>query len=273
MSLPGSGTIKLSEVKAEFGKGNNLLDYLGEGGVTGSAPLKLTDFYGTSAVPPITDTEWNNWIQGQATRSSQADEVLMGFNTPEYGAFCNVYPINQTVPGDTDHSSELYGTPYYYGQPDPPYMGVGRYNRGWCGDPYNGGGWVGSKFSRIIQHAVENQQEWNDLVGGSTRVGVEYSYDGPARGREMTRIDRNGYWGPNMYTNDEIYCNRIEMVYWRNKDGTMWKRQYAEPRVQITSLTREAEDIKARREKALKELAERKTPLELPPWQQQGEKE
>lgn len=49
-SLPGSGTIKLSEIKAEFGKGNNLLNYLGEGGVTSSAPLKLTDFYGASGV-------------------------------------------------------------------------------------------------------------------------------------------------------------------------------------------------------------------------------
>jgi hypothetical protein len=51
--LPTAGTdvIKLSQVKAEFGKGDNLLDYLGEGGVTSSAPLKLTDFYGTSAAP------------------------------------------------------------------------------------------------------------------------------------------------------------------------------------------------------------------------------
>lgn len=47
--LPSSGTIKLSEVKDEFGKGNSLLGYLGEGGVTSSAPLKLTDFYGTAA--------------------------------------------------------------------------------------------------------------------------------------------------------------------------------------------------------------------------------
>lgn len=53
MSLPSSGTIKLSEIKAEFGKGNNLLDYLGEGGVTGSAPLKLTDFYGTQSGPTV----------------------------------------------------------------------------------------------------------------------------------------------------------------------------------------------------------------------------
>jgi hypothetical protein len=47
--LPASGTIRLSQVKTEFDKGNNLLDYLGEGGVTSSAPLKLTDFYGTVA--------------------------------------------------------------------------------------------------------------------------------------------------------------------------------------------------------------------------------
>jgi len=47
-ALP-TGTIKLSQVKEEFAKGDNLLDYLGEGGVTSSAPLKLTDFRGTSA--------------------------------------------------------------------------------------------------------------------------------------------------------------------------------------------------------------------------------
>jgi hypothetical protein len=47
--LPASGTIRLSEIKTEFGKGNNLLDYLGEGGVASSAPIKLTDFYGTSS--------------------------------------------------------------------------------------------------------------------------------------------------------------------------------------------------------------------------------
>ena len=45
--LPGSGTIKLSEIKSEFKKGNNLLAYLGAAsGVPSSAPLKLTDFYG-----------------------------------------------------------------------------------------------------------------------------------------------------------------------------------------------------------------------------------
>jgi len=65
--LPGSGTIKLSEIKTEFSKGSNLLDYLGEGGVTSSAPLKLSDFYGASSGISITfpDTaatysEWFN---------------------------------------------------------------------------------------------------------------------------------------------------------------------------------------------------------------------
>ena len=70
MSLPASGTIRLSEIKTEFGKGNNLLDYLGEGGVTGSAPLSLRDFYGTSAKPPDiinmpgVGTAYKAWIHG-----------------------------------------------------------------------------------------------------------------------------------------------------------------------------------------------------------------
>lgn len=59
--LPPSGTIKQSEVIAEFGKGNNLLDYLGEGGVTGSAPLKLTDFYGKSSGPQLPTTPQHTW--------------------------------------------------------------------------------------------------------------------------------------------------------------------------------------------------------------------
>jgi hypothetical protein len=58
--LPSSGTIKLSEVKAEFGKGNNLLGYLGEGGVTSSAPLKLTDFYGTAASDAVSSENFGN---------------------------------------------------------------------------------------------------------------------------------------------------------------------------------------------------------------------
>jgi hypothetical protein len=61
--LPGSGTIKLSEIKTEFGKGNNLLSYLGEGGVTSSAPLKLTDFYGTGASDAVSsETFGNGWV-------------------------------------------------------------------------------------------------------------------------------------------------------------------------------------------------------------------
>jgi hypothetical protein len=55
-SLPPKGEIKQSQVIAEFGKGDNLISYLGEGGVTSSAPLKLTDFYGTSSGPAA---EWD----------------------------------------------------------------------------------------------------------------------------------------------------------------------------------------------------------------------
>lgn len=58
--LPASGTIRLSQVKTEFDKGNNLLDYLGEGGVTSSAPLKLTDFYGTVASDAVVTENFGN---------------------------------------------------------------------------------------------------------------------------------------------------------------------------------------------------------------------
>ena len=48
--LPSSGTIRQSQVIAEFGGANNLRDYLGAAsGVPTSGNLKLTDFYGTSA--------------------------------------------------------------------------------------------------------------------------------------------------------------------------------------------------------------------------------
>lgn len=48
--LPASGTIRQSQVIAEFGGGSNLRSYLGAAaGVPSSGNLKLTDFYGKSA--------------------------------------------------------------------------------------------------------------------------------------------------------------------------------------------------------------------------------
>ena len=45
--LPSSGRITLSEIKGEFGKGNNLTDYYGvASGIPSSGTIKLTDFYG-----------------------------------------------------------------------------------------------------------------------------------------------------------------------------------------------------------------------------------
>ncbi len=49
-TLPGSGTIKLSEIKSEFNKGNNLKAYYGvANGIPSSGTIKVTDFYGKSA--------------------------------------------------------------------------------------------------------------------------------------------------------------------------------------------------------------------------------
>lgn len=66
-ALPPSGEISQSQVIAEFGKGNNLLSYLGEGGVNGAPPLKLTDFYGKSAAVPtqfVTSRGASNTVSG-----------------------------------------------------------------------------------------------------------------------------------------------------------------------------------------------------------------
>ena len=49
-ALPGSGTIKLSQIKSEFNKGNNLKAYYGvASGIPSSGTIKVTDFYGKSA--------------------------------------------------------------------------------------------------------------------------------------------------------------------------------------------------------------------------------
>jgi hypothetical protein len=54
MALPDRVPIKQSQVKAEFKKGNNLLDYLGvASGIPARPPLKLTDFLGKSAGPDV----------------------------------------------------------------------------------------------------------------------------------------------------------------------------------------------------------------------------
>lgn len=48
--LPNSGAIALSQIKAEFNKGNNLTSYVGAAsGVPTSPPIKNTDFYGKSS--------------------------------------------------------------------------------------------------------------------------------------------------------------------------------------------------------------------------------
>ena len=132
--LPASGTIKLSEVKAEFGKGNNLLDYLGEGGVTGSPPLKLTDFYGTSAVPPplfdvTTDlpgykttfeqngypdrvTGYNtsrNWVAGHRTQSSPSGTLMLADKTLGPGTYIIAYLVRGGMRNEFVQNAEFAG--------------------------------------------------------------------------------------------------------------------------------------------------------------------
>ena len=68
-ALPSNGTIKQSQVIAEFNKGNNLRAYLGAAsGVPSSGNLKLTDFYGKTASDAVSSWTYNanDYIAGVA---------------------------------------------------------------------------------------------------------------------------------------------------------------------------------------------------------------
>ena len=68
MTLPSSGTIKMSEIKAEFGGTNpvGLSDYYGKDGVPSSGTIKFSDFYGKSSftaygTKTFTNVGWQDW--------------------------------------------------------------------------------------------------------------------------------------------------------------------------------------------------------------------
>lgn len=62
MALPSSGTISISQINAEFGRGNNLGAYRGTSYYTSSGgpfsfpsgSISMSDFYGTRATAPVT---------------------------------------------------------------------------------------------------------------------------------------------------------------------------------------------------------------------------
>ena len=95
-ALPDAGEIRLSQVIAEFGKGNNLLDYLGEGGVTATPPLALTDFYGKKAginIYPIDSSmiesymkpNGDNYVKMKIPSGVQAGDLLVNFSSFHQG--------------------------------------------------------------------------------------------------------------------------------------------------------------------------------------------
>lgn len=104
-ALPGSGTIKQSQVIAEFNKGNNLRAYLGAAtGVPSSGNLKLTDFYGKSAVPspnpgPINSN--NLPVRGATTALGSAPYVAFPSNTQWYDA-CTMFIFDFGTSGFPD---------------------------------------------------------------------------------------------------------------------------------------------------------------------------
>lgn len=166
--LPGSGTIKQSQVISEFNKGNNLLDYLGEGGVTGSAPLKLTDFYGTASGPELPSGPIHHWaervhyhannnqgrhVQVVSTQYNSGDVVLEGGhytygpNSKPSGLYCNKTKCSFTAYAGNYHSftpptrwgAGLSVIDGYYSSMEHTWHGAGY-------DPYWPDDWTGYAF-------------------------------------------------------------------------------------------------------------------------------
>jgi len=110
MALPGSGTIKLSDIKTEFSGGNNLTSYYRNGsyvpdyaqnsGVPTSGSISLTDFYGASDVPPaqIYAPTGNNISITSTTLTNQgfssAYPVTINLSGQSYGTTTGVYAVN-----------------------------------------------------------------------------------------------------------------------------------------------------------------------------------
>ena len=93
--LPSNGTIKLSQIKGEFNKGDNLKDYLGvTSGIPTSPPIKLTDFYGKEATQPITTlaVELNGPIDEEFSNSVAIYWKIRKYSSflagsPQYGGY------------------------------------------------------------------------------------------------------------------------------------------------------------------------------------------
>ena len=93
--LPDSGTIKLSQIKTEFKKGNNLTSYYGVvSGIPSSGIIKVTDFYGkqvdTTPVAP------SGSYSGAITHYQTTDPDNPG--TPQF-AYSNLWWCNGTGNG------------------------------------------------------------------------------------------------------------------------------------------------------------------------------
>lgn len=98
-ALPNSGTIKLSEIKSEFNKGNNLTAYYGvTSGIPSSGVIKNTDFYGKSAgggggeVAPSGNYSSSRITHWQTTDPDNPGQPLF--------AYANLYWCNGTGAGN-----------------------------------------------------------------------------------------------------------------------------------------------------------------------------
>ena len=116
-TLPGSGEIRLSQIKTEFGKGNNLGDYYGvASGIPSSGTIKITDFYGKADGPssitpygnygtggPPTEETWRDsaaqltWFMDSVPGTGEGSPVSFPNTAGAVGA--SLYGDREEVPG------------------------------------------------------------------------------------------------------------------------------------------------------------------------------
>ena len=123
LALPNTGTIKLSQIKSEFGKGDNLSDYYGVvSGIPSSGTIKVTDFYGKSK-PPTGAAPFGNYTTRpppqsptyQLTITSSASSLPYNMHLAQVsGTGGGSYaPLPSYIAVESQNSHANYDPPYY----------------------------------------------------------------------------------------------------------------------------------------------------------------
>ena len=220
-ALPDRGEIRLSQIKAEFGKGNNLTAYYGVvSGIPSSGVIKNTDFYGKqSGQAPV---GMSGEYQGSFKRWQSTDPNNIG--NPQF-SYVNLaecqgtgagYPVsweNQAGVYAIDRSSiEASTAKYVYvagnsasASNNYPYLMLGPIG----GSDYRkySGSWTHRKLDNMWDLNTPSVQSKNVTQFGSTAAG-EYLWE---------LLNRNSRWYIGVSSTPNIKDMRV--IYTSDQEG------------------------------------------------------